>query len=94
MATVNGSLELIKDDGDNQGLPVMNCDPASVPLLASVLFGLTGIAAVTPPRAGVVGEWTAMTPDLHNATLLLHQETAFDLTALGRWLAGGAQGSM
>ena len=102
MATVNGSLELIKDTGENQALPVTNCDPANVPLVAGVLFGLTGITAVTPVDfvspgqtavdPHIVGQWTATTPDLHSATLLLHQETAFDLTLIGRWLAtqGGA----
>ena len=108
MATVNGSLELIKDTGENLGLPVMDCDPANVPLLAGVLFGLTGITAVSPPTyippehandtppatvdPNIVGQWTATTPDLRSATLLLHQEAAFDTTLIGRWLAtqGGA----
>lgn len=94
MATITGSLELIRDDGINAGRTVYRLDPAQVPFVASVFFNVTDVVAVESPRAGVAGEWTATTSDLHAATLLLHQETPLDQTALGRWLAGGQTGSV
>ena len=107
MATVKGTLELIKDTGENQAF-AGEFDPANVPIIATSILLVTNLQAVVPPTfippehandnppatvdPNIVNQWTATTADLHSATLLLHQETAFDTTLIGRWLAtqGGA----
>lgn len=93
MAPITGSIELITETGESLGLPVVNADPATIPMLAGVLFGVADVAAVEPPRAGVTGEWTATTADHRGATLLLHQAPDFDATLIGRWLATQREGA-
>ena len=92
MATINGSNELIKESRENLSLVVADCDPALVPTLAPVLFGVTVVVAVDPPRAGSVAEWTATTADQRPATLLLHEDVPFDATMIGRMLVAQRAG--
>ncbi len=87
---VTGTIEIIIA-GESIGRPVYDTDPATVPIIVAALDQLTGVEAVTPPREGVAGEWTATDRLLRPVTLLLHQEPAFDETAIGIALAAGEE---
>lgn len=91
MTTMAGSIELLVGTDPNNtesiGMTVKAATVDLVPMIVTAVHGLTGIAPVDPPRAGVVAEWTATNERLQPVTILLHEEPDIDLTLIGEGTA-------
>ena len=82
-----GSIEVLigaEPNTQSLGMAVQAATVDLVPVIVAAVHGLTGIAAVNPPRAGVVAEWTATNDRQQPVTVLLHQEPDIDQTLNGQ----------
>ncbi len=87
----SGSLEYIVN-GNSDGRPVANLEVADVPMIVGVIWGVTNVTAVDPPREDTLGEWTANGAAGVTATIYYWPETGYDAGDLAQQIVAQQQG--